>query len=79
MLDLSNAVLLAQHNEVVAVDIIQEKVDMINDKISPIADKEIQEFLSKRNLNLVATIIVILHIKTLILLLYLHQQTMMKN
>ncbi len=53
---LSNAVLLAQHNEVVAVDIIQEKVDMINDKVSPIADKEIQEFLSEKELNLVATI-----------------------
>ena len=53
---LSNAVLLAQHNEVVAVDIIQEKVDMINDKVSPIADKEIQEFLSEKKLNLIATI-----------------------
>ena len=52
---LSNAVLLAQHNEVVAVDIIQEKVDMINDKVSPIADKYIQEFLSEKDLNLVAT------------------------
>ena len=52
---LSNAVLLAQNNEVVAVDIIQEKVDMINDKISPIADKEIQEFLSEKELNLKAT------------------------
>ena len=52
---LSNAILLAQHNEVVAVDIIQEKVDMINDKISPIVDKEIQDYLSNKNLNLVAT------------------------
>ena len=52
---LSNAVLLAQHNEVVAVDIIQEKVDMINDKVSPIVDKEIQEFLTNKELNLVAT------------------------
>lgn len=52
---LSNAILLAQHNEVVAVDIIQEKVDMINDKISPIVDKEIQEYLSNKELNLVAT------------------------
>ncbi len=52
---LSNAILLAQHNEVVAVDIIQEKVDMINDKISPIVDKEIQEYLSDKDLNLVAT------------------------
>ena len=38
---LSNAILLAQHNEVIAVDIIQEKVDMINNKISPIVDDEI--------------------------------------
>lgn len=52
---LSNAILLAQHNEVVAVDIIKEKVDMINDKVSPIVDKEIQEYLSNKELNLVAT------------------------
>lgn len=52
---LSNAVLLAQHNEVIAVDIIQEKVDMINDKVSPIVDKEIQDYLSNKELNLVAT------------------------
>ena len=52
---LSNAILLAQHNEVVAVDIIQEKVDMINDKVSPIVDKEIEEYLENKELNLVAT------------------------
>lgn len=52
---LSNAILLAQHNEVVAVDIIQEKVDMINNKVSPIVDKEIQDYLSNKELNLVAT------------------------
>ncbi|SCJ36893.1 UDP-glucose 6-dehydrogenase [uncultured Clostridium sp.] len=52
---LSNAILLAQHNEVVAVDVIQEKVDMINDKISPIVDKEIEDYLSNKELNLVAT------------------------
>lgn len=52
---LSNAVLLAQHNEVVAVDIIQEKVDMINDRVSPIVDKEIQDYLINKELNLVAT------------------------
>ena len=51
---LSNAILLAQHNEVVAVDIIQEKVDMINDKVSPIVDKEIQEYLTNKELNLVS-------------------------
>ena len=52
---LSNAVLLAQNNEVVAVDIIQEKVDMINNKVSPIVDEEIQDYLSNKELNLVAT------------------------
>ena len=52
---LSNAILLAQHNEVVAVDIIQEKVDMINNKISPIVDREIEEYLATKELNLVAT------------------------
>lgn len=52
---LSNAILLAQNNEVVAVDIIPEKVRMINHKISPIADKEIREYLAERKLNLTAT------------------------
>lgn len=52
---LSNAVLLAQHNEVIALDIVQEKVDMINNKKSPIADKEIEEFLTTKDLNLFAT------------------------
>ena len=52
---LSNAVLLAQYNEVVAVDIVQSKVDMINAKQSPIEDKEIQEFLDERFLRLSAT------------------------
>ena len=52
---LSNAILLAQHNEVIALDIIQEKVDMINNKKSPIVDREIEEYLSTKELNLVAT------------------------
>ena len=52
---LSNAILLAQNNEVIAVDIIQEKVDMINDKVSPIVDKEIEDYLANKELNLVAT------------------------
>ena len=52
---LSNAVLLAQHNEVIALDIIKEKVDMINDKKSPIIDKEIEEYLAAKELNLTAT------------------------
>lgn len=52
---LSNAVLLAQHNEVIAVDIVLEKVELINNKISPIADKEIEEYLKNKKLNLTAT------------------------
>lgn len=53
---LSNATLLAQHHHVVAIDIIQEKVDMINNKKSPIQDKEIEDFLLNKKLNLYATI-----------------------
>ncbi|MCR5318559.1 MAG: nucleotide sugar dehydrogenase [Treponema sp.] len=52
---LSLAVLLSQHNEVWAVDIVQEKVDLINCKKSPIVDKEISEFFSSKKLNLTAT------------------------
>lgn len=52
---LSNAVLLSQHNEVVAVDIIPEKVEKINKGISPIVDKEIEEYLASHKLNLRAT------------------------
>lgn len=52
---LSLAVLLSRHNEVWAVDIVQEKVDLINSKKSPIVDKEISEFLSSKKLNLTAT------------------------
>ena len=52
---LSNAVLLAQHNEVYAVDIIQHKVDLINDRMSPIVDAEIEDFLANKDLNLHAT------------------------
>lgn len=52
---LSNAIILAQHNKVFALDIIQEKVDMINNKKSPIVDKEIQEYLAERPLDLTAT------------------------
>lgn len=52
---LSNAVLLAQHNEVIAVDIVEEKVEMINNKQSPIEDVEISDFLLNKKLNLVAT------------------------
>jgi len=52
---LSNAILLAQNNEVIALDIIQEKVDTINNKKSPIVDKEIEEYLANKELNLTAT------------------------
>jgi UDPglucose 6-dehydrogenase len=52
---LSNAILLAQHNEVITLDIIKEKVDMINNKKSPIIDREIEEYLATKDLNLRAT------------------------
>ena len=52
---LSNAILLAQQNEVIALDIVQEKVDMINNKISPIIDAEIIDYLSNKDLHLIAT------------------------
>lgn len=52
---LSNAVLLAQHNEVVAIDLLSEKVEKINAKKSPIEDKEISHFLVEKELNLIAT------------------------
>lgn len=52
---LSNAVLLAQNHEVIALDIVKDKVDMINNKQSPIADNEIEEFLATKPLNLTAT------------------------
>ena len=53
---LSNGVLLAQHNEVVALDIVLEKVKMLQNKVSPIEDKEISEYLKKDNLNFRATL-----------------------
>lgn len=53
---LSNAMLLAQHNQVVAVDIVPEKVALLNDKKSPIEDKEISDFLANKALNFTATL-----------------------
>lgn len=53
---LSMAVLLSQHHEVYAVDIIPEKIELINNKKSPIVDREIEEYLAMKNLNLIATL-----------------------
>ena len=53
---LSNAMLLAQHHEVVAVDIIDEKVKLLNDRLSPIIDVEIEDFLVNKPLNFTATL-----------------------
>jgi UDPglucose 6-dehydrogenase len=52
---LSNAILFAQHNEVRALEVIEEKVNLINQKKSPIVDKEIEEYLANKELNLIAT------------------------
>jgi UDPglucose 6-dehydrogenase len=53
---LSNAMLLAQHNEVVAVDIVKEKIDLLNNKQSPIEDTEISDFLQNKKINFSATL-----------------------
>ncbi|MBD3611896.1 MAG: nucleotide sugar dehydrogenase [Hydrogenovibrio crunogenus] len=53
---LSLAVLLAQHHEVVALDIVSEKIELLNNKQSPIVDAEISDFLTNKNLNLIATL-----------------------
>ena len=53
---LSNAILLAQHNEVVAIDIVPEKVEMLNRKQSPIEDAEIEDYLAHKKLNFKATL-----------------------
>ena len=53
---LSLSVLLAQHNQVTAVDIVQEKVDMINNRKSPIQDDYIEKYLAEKELNLTATL-----------------------
>lgn len=52
---LANAVLLAQHNDVVAVDVVQERVDDLNRRVSPLHDKEIQKYLRENELHLMAT------------------------
>jgi len=53
---LSNAMLLAQNHEVVALDIIPEKIEQLNNKISPIADTEIKDFLANKDLNFTVTL-----------------------
>lgn len=53
---LSNAIILSQQNDVYAVDIVKSKIDMINNKISPIVDKEIEDYLKNKNLRLTATL-----------------------
>ena len=52
---ISNAILLAQHNEVIGVDISEERVDMLNGRKSPINDVEFEEYLQTKKLNLKAT------------------------
>jgi len=53
---LSNAMLLSQHHEVIALDIIPEKIEQLNNKISPIVDAEIEDFLANKSLNFTATL-----------------------
>lgn len=53
---LSNAVLLAQHHQVIALDVVPEKVNQINQRLSPIADKELKDYLANKPLNLRATL-----------------------
>lgn len=53
---LSNAMLLSQNHEVIALDIITEKIEQLNNKISPIVDAEIEDFLANKNLNFTATL-----------------------
>lgn len=53
---LSNAVLLSQNNEVIALDVVKEKVDLINKRVSPIGDNEIEDFFANKKLNLTATL-----------------------
>ena len=53
---LSNAILLSQNHEVIALDISQEKIEQLNNKISPIEDAEIEDFLANKDLNFTATL-----------------------
>lgn len=53
---LSNAILMSQHHEVVALDVVPEKVRQLNDRVSPIVDREIEDYLKNKKLNLRATL-----------------------
>lgn len=66
---LSIATLLSQHHEVTAVDVVKEKVDMVNNRKSPIEDEYIEKFFWKRNLSLRRLWMLKAHIRMLILLL----------
>ena len=59
---LSLAVLLAQHHQVTALDIVPEKVEMINNKKSPIRDEYIEKYLAEKELDLTATLLSLIHI-----------------
>src|SRR5690625_6897546 len=52
---LANAVLLSQHNQVRALEVIEEKVNLINDRVAPIQDDEVEKFFATKDLNLTAT------------------------
>lgn len=64
---LSNAIIFAQHNEDVAIDILPEKVELLNSRISPIQDVEISQFLSEKYLNFERLSILMKRIRMLIL------------
>ncbi len=72
---LSVATLLAQHNDVVAVDVVPEKVDKINNRISPIQDEYIERYLAEKPLHLTATLDAERHTARRILLSLPHQPT----
>ena len=72
---LSLAVLLAQHHQVTALDIVPEKVEMINNKKSPIRDEYIEKYLTEKELNLTATLDGARHMPTQTLWLLPHRRT----
>jgi len=76
---LSNAMLLAQHHEVVALDVVAEKVGLLNNGKSPLVDKEIEAFLSHKKLNFRATLDVDEAYAGRILLLWRHRQIMIQS